>query len=669
MISTNTLRAAFAAPLFLLVASCYSVDIQPGVVPCGAAGECPGDWECQVGHCYPVDFDGLYCETIVCDTHATCSEGPPPGCACNATFVGDGLTCQCPTGYELSGDTCVNIDECTTNTDNCATDATCADTDGSFTCTCNPGFMGDGVTCDDIPECMNSPCDVNATCTELPGSYSCACNPGFFGDGNRCYESIGQIIWMAHDLFSRNADVDRIIGNAVMQATTLDTIQVLGYDQYADLSIGGEAENTDAAINARLTEKGRTAVITRVSDFTNIPTMLGTADVLLVYEMENGGDPFTIGSLGAPYIIDFLNNGGIVIVMDHFTNGWQILNTAGVMRFIGNQTGYGDTPCTVRVPTDPVMADVTTPVYTGTNGTASYWTNDGTVLAVDSLGVPVVVHKNYSKPRFTGGFGSTWEMLANNTESGYSLMTYHPAHISDIYNMYDSTGQRYSPATNTWTPLSTVGPSSNPWFQLAPTGMYLHGWVAYTTALWRYNVNTDGWTNQATFAGGTNEYTMAATDEAGYVYGYVNNGNVIQYNPQNNGLAYYGTSIPALRGSGSLFETRLAYDPPTRSLYMGAFSTPDLYRFDLTTLATTQLSPIPEFQLNDIFCSDRSGHIYAAGDSGGTTMFQYTIATDTWVSIPDFPQDHSNNGSCVVSDDGHLYVSSGGTDLYRLPLD
>ena len=45
--------------------------------------------------------------------------------------------------------TCIftDIDECTTNTDDCHANASCINTDGNFTCTCNDGYIGDGTSC------------------------------------------------------------------------------------------------------------------------------------------------------------------------------------------------------------------------------------------------------------------------------------------------------------------------------------------------------------------------------------------------------------------------------------------------------------------------------------------------------------------------------------------
>ena len=44
--------------------------------------------------------------------------------------------------------TCLDIDECGTNTDNCHVDANCTNTKGSFYCTCHTGYSGDGVLCE-----------------------------------------------------------------------------------------------------------------------------------------------------------------------------------------------------------------------------------------------------------------------------------------------------------------------------------------------------------------------------------------------------------------------------------------------------------------------------------------------------------------------------------------
>ena len=38
----------------------------------------------------------------------------------------------------------------------------------------------------DFDECMDGVCDSNATCTNTDGSYTCACREGYMGDGFSC---------------------------------------------------------------------------------------------------------------------------------------------------------------------------------------------------------------------------------------------------------------------------------------------------------------------------------------------------------------------------------------------------------------------------------------------------------------------------------------------------
>ena len=40
-----------------------------------------------------------------------------------------------------------DINECKAGNHNCAANANCQNTEGSFVCTCKPGYSGDGVSC------------------------------------------------------------------------------------------------------------------------------------------------------------------------------------------------------------------------------------------------------------------------------------------------------------------------------------------------------------------------------------------------------------------------------------------------------------------------------------------------------------------------------------------
>jgi hypothetical protein len=78
---------------------------------------------------------------------------PAPNCASAVSCTGPAASvcAACLPGYRLAAGACVNIDECSDNTDTCSPFASCTDTLGSFACACNAGYSGDGMAC--TPSC------------------------------------------------------------------------------------------------------------------------------------------------------------------------------------------------------------------------------------------------------------------------------------------------------------------------------------------------------------------------------------------------------------------------------------------------------------------------------------------------------------------------------------
>ena len=109
----------------------------------------------------------------------------------------------------------LDIDECSSDQNNCSVNSICTNTIGSYQCSCFSGYRDEGMgyVCTglalmmhqhfvllpnspflEIDECLRDPCDSNATCTNTAGSYICECNTGFTDSGVSCTSRLEHII-------------------------------------------------------------------------------------------------------------------------------------------------------------------------------------------------------------------------------------------------------------------------------------------------------------------------------------------------------------------------------------------------------------------------------------------------------------------------------------------
>jgi len=100
---------------------------------------------------------------------------------------------------------CLDIDECSEGTHDCAVGASCTNTPGSYRCGCPPGFKPDPQNedkCLDIDECEDGharACGPHAVCMNLVGSHSCSCEPGFEDQGDGTCVDIDECVRGTHD--------------------------------------------------------------------------------------------------------------------------------------------------------------------------------------------------------------------------------------------------------------------------------------------------------------------------------------------------------------------------------------------------------------------------------------------------------------------------------------
>ena len=145
--------------------------------------KCPqaGHAECGCDLGYRLASDGRSCADIdECEVPDICGAG-----AGDCLNTGGSYSCHCHPGYEESGQTCVDTDECR---DNPCGHGECLNSPGGYECFCQPGYSFDGAECFDLDECLiGNPC-INGACTNHDGGYSCDCDQGYYEAEGTCLD-------------------------------------------------------------------------------------------------------------------------------------------------------------------------------------------------------------------------------------------------------------------------------------------------------------------------------------------------------------------------------------------------------------------------------------------------------------------------------------------------
>lgn len=239
-------------------------------------------------------------------------------------------------------------------------------------------------------------------------------------------------------------------------------------------------------------------------------------------------------------------------------------------------------------------------------------------------------------------------------------MSWAPPGSAFLYATSGGTFARYSISAGTWGGLVSPPVSLSGWGSPAQVGSDI--WEISVPRIVRYTVASGTWATVRSNVTGAQDHSQTAVDRDGNIWSY-NASQLVRYAPTTDTLTYFPTTL------GGQYETRLIYDELTNSIYFGGFGGRALYRFDLGTQAITSMAPKPANMLSNVFCSDRSGHIYSGGCGGASEMYQFTTTTNTWRRIPDFPiGTWGCNGNCGVSGDGFLYAYEADGVMHRIPL-
>ena len=164
--------------------------------------------------------------------------------------------------------------------------------------------------------------------------------------------------------------------------------RVLVYTQYANMAIDADYDNTIKAIDSI----GTNFSVTKLTDYTQLSSMLPAHQVLLIPEQEKTtlASLFNIGKAWAATLQNFVSAGGIIVHCD-YNQKYGILTGSGLMN-ITTSSNFNPQSIKVVAPDDPIVQGVAG-TYNASYNSSNYYTIEGRVIVERTGYGPVVIHK------------------------------------------------------------------------------------------------------------------------------------------------------------------------------------------------------------------------------------------------------------------------------------
>jgi hypothetical protein len=267
-------------------------------------------------------------------------------------------------------------------------------------------------------------------------------------------------------------------------------------------------------------------------------------------------------------------------------------------------------------------------------------------------------------PLLSGATGGSWgEMSKDEGPAELPVISdFSPASEQTFYAGAGSSFFRFSSSWESLTGPDAAAPfPPNAGIAWAGNSLYF----AYESGLFGFDLGLapGRWVREAEFPVSAAYATQVTHDDDGAVYFLSADGRIVQYSPVTGDVAV----DPNVVGPEPPWRPRLAWDTLTRRLYVAPrFDRRRLFEYDPKSKSVLELPGHVNDAMGSAFCSDRSGHLYTAGDDG-LNAWQYTVWTQSWTKLPDVPRSLHPGAVCTILERRWLYFYRP-RDLIRIEL-